>query len=600
MNVIGNFIGNPPKSAGGVTQEYAAVLAEATRLGYGLPSLATQSTDNAAIRLAKADGTWTLSDFVYKFYTDASSDFTRINWKNPTGTKITVVGTCTFTANSGWKFTGGGHLDTGFIPSTHGVNYTQNSGSFCVWTDKFAKSAASHGCYDGSFCIVYPREVDNKSSSYLNTTDQGAQAYDNVTELCVHGQRINGTQKTFMNGLGPSIEPGVVSVGRPARSIRLGASDFNGTITNKDNTGTIRFAYLGSGSIDPLKGFNFLNKMFAPTQPVIVLGGTRNIKTDNLSLTYLQGRDGSELVQMGDWVYLIAGWNPDVAPVTNSQIWRANISDLTSWTQLADGPFYRRHTFGFGTANGKMYLWGSDPFSGSNAHDCWEGTVNNGTGAITWVQKSASLPYPDRILFAGFTHNDALYTIGGQTNLATPIGPFTDVWRSTDGGVNWTQMATGLTQFGKCLSGCGFSFNGKIYIISGSEYNNIIRYDRECYVSTNNGTTWSRTANDIPVGLFYNRVVTSGNRLFCMFGATQASENGDNIIHVMSTSEQFSSYRNNVIKRRHATAACEVTLSDGSKRILVGTGTGTGSGNNGVDLTGLHNDIFIIDPNLIP
>lgn len=316
------------------------------------------------------------------------------------------------------------------------------------------------------------------------------------------------------------------------------------------------------------------------------------------------GRDGAHIVQVGEWVYVMGGWNLGQTPVTNSQVYRANRSNLSSWTLLGNAPWYRRHTAGYGVANGKIYIWGSDAYSANFAHDCWEGTVNQSTGAITWTQTNASLPYANRVLYAGFVHNNELYTIGGQSSLVTPTY-YSDVWKSSNGGVNWTQVATGLTQFGKNITGCGASFNGKMYVLSGGVYQDdlfyedppdpltnveIRSYDRNCWVSSDNGLTWTNFGQ-VSRGVQYPTTVVFNERLYLMQGGTQQGINNFNVFaYSVDKTNAIHQIYNAAIPQRDAASPLNVTMADGSQRLIYGLGTQTG--------VGAQNDLYELKLNV--
>jgi len=131
-------------SAETVDSDYQAVLDRATALGYTLPSSGQQVKQNQLVVDLKAAGVWSLLDVLYVFATDGNNDFATLNWKAPLSYKITRVGTTTFTANQGYVSNGTtGYLNTGWIPSTNGVNYTLNSASLITYMQSHVTLSAS-------------------------------------------------------------------------------------------------------------------------------------------------------------------------------------------------------------------------------------------------------------------------------------------------------------------------------------------------------------------------------------------------------------------------------------------------------------------------
>ena len=118
--------------------QYEAVLNKAVQLGYTLPSVYCQMAQNQLMKnLISTNNFFGLMDFVYVFQNDAGLDFGKINWKNPNAFLLN----CPFATQPMWHrnlgWTGRPdlqvqdfYIDTGFIPNTHGVNWTLNSAGF--------------------------------------------------------------------------------------------------------------------------------------------------------------------------------------------------------------------------------------------------------------------------------------------------------------------------------------------------------------------------------------------------------------------------------------------------------------------------------------
>jgi hypothetical protein len=115
--------------------EYQAVIDYARTQGFTLPSNATQILQNALVDSLKVNGIWDSLDVFYIVSGDAATEeFTKINWKDPTGDdNLTEVGTCTYAA-VGWSGDGStSALNTNWNPSTEGVRFDLNTASFGTW-----------------------------------------------------------------------------------------------------------------------------------------------------------------------------------------------------------------------------------------------------------------------------------------------------------------------------------------------------------------------------------------------------------------------------------------------------------------------------------
>jgi hypothetical protein len=339
-------------------------------------------------------------------------------------------------------------------------------------------------------------------------------------------------------------------------------------------------------------------------------GGSANVtKPNDFDPTLLTSsvtafaRDGAQMVQVGDWVYIMGGWNLGQTPVTNSQVYRTNRSNLSSWTQLANAPWYRRHAVGCGVANGKIYIWGSDAYSANFAHDCWEGVVNAGTGVITWTQKIATLPYTNRVFYSAFVHNNELYTIGGQSSIVSPTY-YTDIWKSSNGGATWAQVQTGLTQFGKNIGGCGASFNGKMYVLSGGVYEDdlfyedppdpntnveVRTYDKNCWVSSDNGLTWTNFGQ-VSRGVQFPTTAVFNDRIYLLQGFSGPGNNFNVFAYSVDKTNAIHQIYNTSIPQRDAASPLTVSMADGSQRLIYGLGTQTG--------VGAQNDLYTLNLNV--
>ena len=120
---VGGFRGGKKYSA-----QYQAVLTEATAQGYTLPSVAQQAKQNTLMAALVNSGVLAKVDVLFVFANDGSKEFACINWKNPSGTKASLVSSPTFTTNLGFNSNGSSsYIDTNFNAATQGVNFTNNN-----------------------------------------------------------------------------------------------------------------------------------------------------------------------------------------------------------------------------------------------------------------------------------------------------------------------------------------------------------------------------------------------------------------------------------------------------------------------------------------
>lgn len=139
---------------------YQAILDRASTLGYTAPSTPQKALQNALVIALVNSGVWAKLDVLYILATNGSSDFSRLNWKNPALYELTAVSSPTFTSNQGWAGNAtSSYLDTNWVPSTNGVNFTLDNASFGgrVNSGSASQSWVEFGCSTAS----------NVSSAYL-------------------------------------------------------------------------------------------------------------------------------------------------------------------------------------------------------------------------------------------------------------------------------------------------------------------------------------------------------------------------------------------------------------------------------------------------
>lgn len=232
-------------------------------------------------------------------------------------------------------------------------------------------------------------------------------------------------------------------------------------------------------------------------QPQRVMGQWRQPSASNA----WNGGDGVGLVSYRGDIYKLGGWNPDAYnPSTHNEFWKST-NRGQDWTQLSTPPWEGRHTFGHLVHRDRIMVIGGDANRGRYQKDVWSWSPEEG-----WVRRtsSASWASPGRVLFNYWEFNDALYVGGGQTldelavdapaNLANPY--YEDMWRSTDLGASWTQIATGLGHFGMMIGNA--VKDGKMWIIGSGRYGTgqFSRAYSTAVRNSSDGITWSTVTSD--------------------------------------------------------------------------------------------------------
>ena len=228
-----------------------------------------------------------------------------------------------------------------------------------------------------------------------------------------------------------------------------------------------------------------------------------------------QWHDGIFTAVYKDTIIVMGGWN---AGIITDSIWHSVDGGVT-WSYRGVLP-YAVHTPVFIQASdGYGYLIGADIMTTNTAN---RGKVYRTSDYRTWTLMTSSSPFSTRVLMAGVEFHGALYVGGGQdTTLNVTTGHFTDMYKSTDGGVNWTLLSNSLTFMGKNVSGTLCVFADKIWQVSGGIYDNTAvapTYDKTVY-SSDDGTNWKLNTSQITTrGVQYPQTIAWDGKLWLMQG----------------------------------------------------------------------------------
>ena len=304
------------------------------------------------------------------------------------------------------------------------------------------------------------------------------------------------------------------------------------------------------------------------------------LKSSSVRSSYV---DGVGVVSYKGILYAMGGWNGTSTPTTNNDIYKST-DDGTTWTFLASAPWTRRHSFVyFVSSDGFIYVIGSDLLTTGNA-DAKEVWRSDDIEGNNWAQMTSNAAFGIRGLHAGFEHEGILYVLGGQSAYTTGTG-LNDVWKSTDGGQTWTQVATGVNVGGTSFLGQNISnqvkvFNGRAYCVGGGVYDNNPSnrtFTKKVYsADLSDLTTWKAEA-DLPfsTGRQYMCVEVWDGKLWAIAG--NDSNGNTNDVAFMDKAETWHIYNHyvgtsfsTVLSATHAAGIC--VHNDQLYRIL-GNGT---------------------------
>lgn len=138
------------------------------------PSRARIRSLNAAVSSFISFGLWDKFDVMY--FTRAHDEQAAfVNWKQPGRFTLTKTGSPVFTRDQGIAGDAtAAALQTGWIPSTNGVNYVQNSATLAAWSRTAAAAAASGGGIIGGSAVATYRLLTRGPSDFVYYTANDA------------------------------------------------------------------------------------------------------------------------------------------------------------------------------------------------------------------------------------------------------------------------------------------------------------------------------------------------------------------------------------------------------------------------------------------
>jgi len=263
--------------------EYQAVLDYATANGFDLPDSTQKTKDNNKVKYLKAVGAWSALDTVRIFNstyspTSWATNMYRLNFKNPALYPLTAVAGLepSFASGSGFNITGGSgkYAKTGFIPSSHAVNF---GGSNCseimglfnipstfstnVWITGGRSSSGDAGQ------ILVGATVNGSLIFRLGSTGTVFTVAQTDLNAHFHCYKSAGAIKLFRNGLTEMAASSSVGIGTTVSTTEqyiLGAND-NGTLLSSAMNVGMKYHLMGS-SLDTKKNeiYQIMNETYVP------------------------------------------------------------------------------------------------------------------------------------------------------------------------------------------------------------------------------------------------------------------------------------------------------------------------------------------------
>jgi len=183
--------------------EYQAILDYATTQGYTLPSSSQQTLQNSIVSSLKSAGIWNDLDLFYVMATDGDSEYSRLNWKNPSSYRLNNADgstNMTFETNKGWRPTtrlNVNNFTTNYNPAINATGFTRDDASRFVWDYDFRSGT---GVYDGNaFNYQNTMLVNNSTNHHINNISNLPSAFNNTGVGFKMIQRTSSTNVNMYN-----------------------------------------------------------------------------------------------------------------------------------------------------------------------------------------------------------------------------------------------------------------------------------------------------------------------------------------------------------------------------------------------------------------
>lgn len=223
------------------------------------PSAAYIKAVNTLIKTLIADGNWVLLDRIWVFATE-QQQHARISLVNPSSTAIMEINSPSWTALQGYIGDASTKaLNTNYIASVDGVNYTLNSSShgfYCRTNNNTAgvDMGVQDGSGNSSYIIAkfsdnnFYGKINNASSNFCSVANSDARGLYAVVRTASNS--IAG----YKNG-SSIVTDTDASTARPSVAFFLLGNNLNGGLNFPSNR-QIAMSFIGSGSINQLKLYN--------------------------------------------------------------------------------------------------------------------------------------------------------------------------------------------------------------------------------------------------------------------------------------------------------------------------------------------------------
>lgn len=289
--------------------------------------------------------------------------------------------------------------------------------------------------------------------------------------------------------------------------------------------------------------------------------------------------DGVSSVVQGDTFSLYGGWNASFGlPYTRHSVYMCSVNDFSHVTKVY-AEWTARHSIGYGVGGtGYAYAIGGDlqpEVTSTSRKEVWRTTTN--TSSRHWTLQTNTPGWNDSLVLCGFAlkpntsdGNDTLYYGGGQKSYDGIRNG--KIYRSTNAGSTWTEVADDSLHYGGNFSGnlCWYPTLRKfIFLKAGVYYNNdALRVYSDSIFATNDFTT-VEFVGKIPEKLHYPQLRFWDNKIWLVDGFSQNINGNTDRIYNINQSLIISEMVIRTPTPLHATSLAVDLIND---RLIIGCG----------------------------
>lgn len=426
----------------------------------------------------KSTGNWSKLNFLFIGYTP-NQTLSRTNVKNPSH-KLTEMISSGWSANEWWSGNGSRYLKLNWTPSIDGGStYTQNNAGFTIMP-------AVHGQLNENVIPFGARQPSNYSDNYVSFSANNQYVAINGDQGTASGPKSAGvitlTRDNSANF--KAWRQGVLKNTMAVISKALAAIEWVGLAWNNNGTigafttyNKLMLMAAHSGDIDVAALNNTIKGI------IVRLNGGYQMTTQTESISGMPAMDSCTLGTLtASKIGLFGGYSPG-EPSNTTNKWFTSTDNGASWTAETVMSFRVAHALGGLRNDGFYWLFGYDPIQtklfimklNTTTH-AWT-TVNGDLGA----GDLSGLSY----MQWGYFYNDEIYAA------MSPDGGATVKLYKTSNGNNWSLVSTLPVAY--AVNSSAYVDGTTIRFTGGCRYADPVmdNFVSNVYESTDGGVNWS-------------------------------------------------------------------------------------------------------------